>query len=710
MKIKSVGNINKRVQKIRELNNTFVLITSQSMYKKAYILLIFILFSALRSQAQAADSALLQDVTVVGYLNNQPLMDVTGAVAVVDTIQMQRLTSQTLLSAMNAQPGVRMEERTPMSYRISLRGSLLRSPFGVRNVKIYYKDFPLTDASGNTYFNVLGRSSVENIEILKGPDGSLFGANSGGVIIVNPKIDDYQNKLQAEVKAGSFGTIEQNVLYRNKKGKNTFRINQSYEKSDGYRNNSRTEKIFADINNRYNYSPEGELNFLGIFSHLNYQTPGGLTKEQWQENPRAARPATPAMPGSAEQKTGTDNKFYFGGISNKYRLADNIQHVASLYSGYADYRNRFITNYETRDEFTFGWRTYFVFTNKKISTVNWEYTIGAEGAQTNAKIFNYDNNSGDAGDVQSHADINTLQHFYFNRLSLQLFDKLKLESGISLNYYKYFFKDDGAENSFKPQWMPRFAINYEILSALNWRATVSKGYSAPTTAEIRPSDNKIYTELQPEFGWNYETGLRLQALDRKLFIDASVFRFNLRSAIVRQTNEAGAEFFVNAGSTKQTGIELLTNYKIISPNDELFFKRLELRTAFTKYFFLFDEYNYDGNDFSGNKITGVPGMMWSNNLYAEFPLGFSLSAYHNYTSHLPLNDANTAHTDPYNLLQIKLSKEVELKKVTLSLNAGVDNILNVQYSLGNDLNAFGNRFYNTAPSRNYWAGLSIKVN
>ena len=667
------------------------------------------MFSVGRLSAQVTDSASLDDVTVVGYLNYQQLMDATGAVIVVDTIQMQRLTSQTLLSALNAQPGVRMEERTPMSYRISLRGSLLRSPFGVRNVKIYYKDFPLTDASGNTYFNTLSRSAVEDIEVLKGPDGSLFGANSGGVIIVNPKIDDYQNKLQAEVKAGSFGTIEQNILYRNKKEKNTFRINQSYEKSDGYRNNSRTERIFTDINNKYNYSPKGELNFLGLFSHLSYQTPGGLTKEQWQQNPRLARPATPAIPGSAEQKTGTDNKFYFEGISNKYRLADNIQHVVSLYSGYADYRNRFITNYETRDEFTFRWRTYFVFTNKKISTVNWEYTIGAEGAQTNAKIFNYDNNFGDAGDLQSHADINTLQHFYFNRLSWHLFDKLKFESGISLNYYKYIFKDAAEENMFNPQWMPRFALNYEILPALNWRATISKGYSAPTTAEIRPSDNRIYTDLQPENGWNYEIGLRLQALDRKLFVDASVFKFNLQNAIVRQTNASGAEFFMNAGSTKQTGIELLTNYKIISQNDELFFKKLELRTAFTKYFFLFNEYNYDGNNFSGNKITGVPEIMWANNLYAEFPLRLSLSAYHNYTSQMPLNDANTAHTDSYNLLQIKLSKDINLKKAKLSLNAGADNILNARYSLGNDLNAFGNRFYNPAPSRNYWAGVGLSL-
>lgn len=671
------------------------------------IIFICLFFFVSAAFAQQRDSSALQEVTVVGYLNRQPLMDVTGAAVVIDSVQMQRLTSQTLLSALNAQPGIRMEERTPLSYRLSLRGSLLRSPFGVRNVKIYYKDFPLTDASGNTYFNALSRSAVENIEILKGPDGSLFGANSGGVIIVNPTIDKHADKLQAEVRVGSFGTVEQNVLYRKNTDKNLFRINQSYEKSDNYRDNSKSQRLYVDVNNSYHYSPKGELSFLGIFSNINYETPGGLTLAQWQESPRASRPATATMPGSAEQKTGTENKFYYGGISNSYQITSSIKHVASLYSGYADYMNRFITNYETRDELTFGWRSYFVFTGNKSDDVSWEYTIGAEGAQTNAKIFNYDNNYGEAGDIQSAADINILQHFYFNKLTMQFFEKLKLETGVSLNYYRYFFKDANAENSFKPQWMPRFAANYEVYSGLNWRATAIKGYSAPTNAEIRPSDNKIYTDLQPETGWNYETGFRLQAVDRKLYIDASVFRFNLQNAIVRQTNAAGTEFFVNAGSTKQTGIELLANYKIISPADELFVKRLEMRTALTKYFFFFGEYEYDGNNFSGNKITGVPDIMWSNNLYAAFPLGFSLSAYHNYTAHLPLNDANTAYANPFNLLQIKLSKEIELKKVQLSLNVGADNILNARYSLGNDLNAFGNRFYNPAPPRNYWAGVSV---
>jgi iron complex outermembrane receptor protein len=41
--------------------------------------------------------------------------------------------------------------------------------------------------------------------------------------------------------------------------------------------------------------------------------------------------------------------------------------------------------------------------------------------------------------------------------------------------------------------------------------------------------------------------------------------------------------------------------------------------------------------------------------------------------------------------------------------AGIDNALDEKYSLGNDLNAFGGRYYNAAMPRNYYAGLSITL-
>src|ERR1700743_1610396 len=128
----------------------------------------------------------LAGTTVVGYLIEQPLLAVPASVSVLTPAQLKLQPDNSLVSALNTVPGVRMEERSPGSYRLSIRGSLLRSPFGIRDVKIYYDEIPLTDAGGNSYLNAVDINNINHIEILKGPDGSLFGANSGGVVLLSP--------------------------------------------------------------------------------------------------------------------------------------------------------------------------------------------------------------------------------------------------------------------------------------------------------------------------------------------------------------------------------------------------------------------------------------------------------------------------------------------------------------------------------------------
>ncbi|WP_246474834.1 TonB-dependent receptor plug domain-containing protein [Pedobacter roseus] len=132
-------------------------------------------FTALAQTVKPDSTKKLEDVTVKGYYNRQPLLRSVSAVSLIDSNLIRNQQSSSLVSTLNATPGVRMEERSPGSYRLSLRGSLLRSPFGIRNIKIYVDDFPLTDAGGNTYLNALDVAAVGTMEIYKGPEASIFG-------------------------------------------------------------------------------------------------------------------------------------------------------------------------------------------------------------------------------------------------------------------------------------------------------------------------------------------------------------------------------------------------------------------------------------------------------------------------------------------------------------------------------------------------------
>ena len=62
--------------------------------------------------------------------------------------QLGRFGSDNLTAAANRIPGVRIESRAPGSYRVLLRGTGRRSPFGVRDVRTYWNGLMLTEPSG----------------------------------------------------------------------------------------------------------------------------------------------------------------------------------------------------------------------------------------------------------------------------------------------------------------------------------------------------------------------------------------------------------------------------------------------------------------------------------------------------------------------------------------------------------------------------------
>ncbi|MCA6371913.1 MAG: Plug domain-containing protein [Cytophagales bacterium] len=119
---------------------------------RVFIFGVFFLASLL-ARAQREDTIRnLQEVIVQAFASEKPLEQVAASVAIVNAKELNRFNNTSLLPALNAIAGVRMEERSPGSFRLAIRGSSLRSPFGIRNVKFYWNGLPLTDGGGNTYF------------------------------------------------------------------------------------------------------------------------------------------------------------------------------------------------------------------------------------------------------------------------------------------------------------------------------------------------------------------------------------------------------------------------------------------------------------------------------------------------------------------------------------------------------------------------------
>lgn len=628
---------------------------------------------------QAQDT--LPAISVYGYPGQQLFTRVPASVSVVDSTAIKY---QPAFSVLNTVPGVRLEERSPGSYRLSLRGSLLRSPYGVRNVKVYFDQFPLTDAGGNTYLNSIAMPGVDRMEILKGPDGSLFGANSGGVLLLQ---QEHTEQSEAGISGGSYGLFSEYVTLRKTLGKHKLRLTQSYLQSDGYRQNTRLTQHYFQLSDRWQYSEKNTLQGFAFYSDMDYRTPGGLTLSQFEENPKQARP------GVIDQRVAIYNRMLFGGLSHTATFSPRLKHVIAVTGSSVNFENPFITNYETRKENTWGLRTYLTWQG---ASGKWENNTGVEWQQTASDIHNYDNEAGEKGALQAAADILSDQHFFFNRFRADIADKLTLEAAVSLNFYSYNFRDSAKiKKHFDPQWMPRLALSYQLRESVVLRATVSRGYSPPTTAEVRPADNQIYEGLQAESGWNYEAGVRLSDRTQRFRADVSVFHYRLQNAIVRQVNAGGAEFFTNAGGTKQTGLESQLYFHFFKNEHSGFFRNITANNSFTLNLFRFD---------NGNDLTGVPKQVLTTSLLAHLPAGIYLFAQHHFTSSLPLNDANTVYNKPYHVVMLKAGWAFR----KFELYAAADNLLNEQYSPGSDINAFGNRYYNAAPMRTLVGGVKVK--
>ncbi|MGV3639118.1 MAG: TonB-dependent receptor [Adhaeribacter sp.] len=684
------------------------------------ILLTALALVALPARAQTSpDSLRLKEVRVTGYISSQPLLETPAAVGILNEEELRKHADVSLLPALNTIPGVRMEERSPGSYRLSLRGSLLRSPFGVRNVKVYLEEFPLTDAGGNTYLNLIAPQSLNRVEILKGPDGSLFGANSGGVVLLGTTAESRSApKASLGLRAGSYGLFQEQAAWRHQGETSDFSLKQAYQRADGYREQSAMRRHFIQAREKWQYSPNNSLKVLAFYADLDYETPGGLNPAQFAANPRQARPAAGPNPGAVEQQAGIRNKTFFAGISHEARLSERWRHVVALFGSRSDYRNPFITNYEQRAENNYGLRSYLEATGGEAQALSWKWNLGGEWQRGQYNIATYDNNRGIRGNRRSEDDISPNQHFYFTRFTALVQEKLTAEAAVSLNFNRYAFDNrfsaagprPSGSKTFEAVWMPRLGLSYLVLPDLAWRATLSRGYSPPSTAEILPSNNLINQDLEAETGWNYETGLRFNTPDKRYQLDGSVFLYRLDAAIVRRVDAGGNEFFVNAGGTRQLGLETQASAWLLEPRQAGLLRALQLSTSFTFSDFEFRDYQAGNDDFSGKNLTGVPRHVLASGLSLFFPRELSLALHHQFVDRTPLNDANTFYASAYHLLQAKLRwQALHLGKARLSLEAGADNLLNQTYSLGNDINAFGNRFYNPAPLRNYFAGLELTL-
>jgi iron complex outermembrane receptor protein len=534
------------------------------------------------------------------------------------------------------------------------------------------------------------------------------------------RINPVNNKMDSTsvifgVNGASFGLLGENLTVQKKISKHVLSISEGWQHSDSYRRQSELNRKYLQVTDRFKYRENSELRILALYADLQYETPGGLTITEFEADPRNARPATKTLPGAESQKAGIINKTAYAGIVNELAITNRLKHVIAIFGSGTKFENPFITNYEIRNEMNAGLRTWLELKNKTTGSLRTVFNIGGEIQNMVSDISNYENNGGIRGPLTVRDNANVFQSFAFARYMLDFNNRLIVEASMSYNYNSFrntrqFPLISKYRKILAPQMMPRLALSYSINRVIAVRALLSRGYSPPSLQEVRSSNTLVNLGLDAEHGWNYETGIRVRLFNNRLWWDASIFYYNLQDAIVRRLDDAGQEFFINAGQTHQFGLESATRLEILKQHNSRFIRSLELSHAFTFNNFRFGNYNNGVSEITGNRLTGVPQQVSVQSITAQFPFHFYLFAQSNFTGRIPLNDLNTEFARAYHLVLLKAGwKIVTARNRQLDIGVGVDNLLDERYSLGNDLNAAGNRYYNAAPSRNYFFSMKIKV-
>ena len=650
--------------------------------------------------------SLNKDVTVYAYGQRTTLINTAAAVSVLDKNALQRAEPISFVAAVNTVPGVKMDERSPGSYRISIRGNLLRSTFGVRNVKVYLNGLPYTDASGNTYFNQLAINSIDNMEIIKGPGGSMYGAGTGGVmLLVN---DPEQPRSTIQVVGGSYGlfSLAGKYFFGNKKVKQS--LSYTHQQSDGYRDHTNLRRDAVGYTVSAYAAKKHHLTGNALYSNLFYETPGGLTMAQVTQNPRQARPATALFRSATDQQAAIFLSTAYLSFSDEVTLSRKWKNFTGAYFSYTDLKNPAIRNFEQKNENGAGGRSVFNFLNGKYSAA-----FGGEYQYSFINTATYGNDRGKKTALQYHDKIPVGQLNIFAQAGVGLPFRTQLTAGLSYNSFHYGFNRVSAPvlkdgSRFSPQYIPRISLLKKIGTIGSAYLSYSLGYSPPTIDEIHAGNGIFNKALSAEQGRNSEAGIKLMLPDQRLYAEISYYVFHLRNTIVSRRDASGGDFFVNAGKTNQHGLEF--SFRFLPLNTTAgFVHRIQLQAVGTYVHATFADYRQGTVSYSGKKLTGTSPFIFSFLADLVTAPGLYTNITYSYTDRIPLNDANTVFGKAYGLLFTKFGWQKKLaSKMTGDVFAGIQKSFRKNYSLGNDLNADGNRFFNPSVLQSFTAGLGLR--
>ncbi|MFL2625131.1 MAG: TonB-dependent receptor family protein [Candidatus Marisimplicoccus sp.] len=576
--------------------------------------------------------------------------------------------------------------------RISIRGFGARSAFGIRGVKLIVDGIPETTPDGQSQLDNLPLGLVSNIEILRGPNANLYGNSSGGVISINTLSNPSEKyyRYSAIFGAYQYQSIQKTRILDWK----TSNLIVHYDKrrSNGYRDQSGYKSSILNLKYINDLDEKNKIIWQINYTDSPYAfDSGGLNLNEVNKDRRQARK------NNIDYDTYESVKQIKTGISWNHKKNEN-----SYFDSYFFYQNR---DFLSKLPFNFGGiisleRNYYGLGTKFTKNINYEnrnktLVLGVDHLNQSDDRKRFKNNFGIKGE-------NTLDQLEkFITTGLYIVNQASYSSGFNVRYgIRYEINNLGFDSSNMinlDKLNPSLGLSYSLNSTDNIFFSFGTSFETPTLNELsnNPNGTGFNKDLKSNNSSNYEIGWR-KAFASIAFEAVAYITTSDNEILPYEIEEfAGKNFYRNVGSTLRRGFEL---------NSQVFFKSGRLNLSYTLSKNQFKNFVIDGDDLSDKLIPGIPSQMLEIDLIFKLSRKRTLILSNRLIGERYADNLNETLIQSYNVFNIKYSKEV-LRNSEFSI--GANNVFNQEYFDNIRINAFGKRYYEPAPERNFYFGINF---
>ncbi len=704
------------------------------IYRSAIGLIFFTAVSPLFAQSAAAAE---QEIVVT--VTRQPSA-ISLTPAAVDVVNVERVRSALpavdVSEFLSRLPGLNIQNRQNYAQdtQISSRGFGARATFGIRGIKIFVDDIPVSIPDGQAQGAVIPLAAINRIEVLRGPWAVAYGNAAGGVISATTSIVASGSVVEARAIGGADGQRVNSLFFAAPDSGGLL----SYQRfsTSGFRDHSASVREHSYLRFDAALSPSVTLTLsANVIDQPESQDALGLTRQQLAQNPRQA--------GTNAELFNTRKSIHhrqFGGVVSAVATGISIKAIAyagerdvtqflatpvaaqgspTSAGGVVDLERRFWgaglrlaqqrgsiawslgVDVDHADDARRGFENYLQDSNRLVLGVRGNLRRDESNIQRSADVFG-----------QLSAQISPTWHFHFGARQSHL------DFSVVDRYVRAGNGDDSGGRRFAA-----FSPALALVKSLNEQGrkdvqasmylSVARGFETPTAAEMAyrlDQASGLNMDLKPGRNNQIEFGYRrlVAGLSAKL----AAFQITSQNEIVQASVVAGRSSFQNAAATLRRGFELSLTWRPATEWDAALAWTVTHANVSDAY--LAGTGTNARRIEAGSSMPAVPRqnffgeIAWRRNLP-----GWSANLGLQARSTMPADDANTAFAAGY----ATLVAAVNFKQVVNSMARPIEfdtfvraeNLLDRQYVGSVITNEANQRFYEPAAGRRVMAGISARL-